>query len=477
VYSSPFKRYRIISARMNSSTNVELFRKRGSELINFLNNSRDPFHAVDSVKNILVNVGFNELREKDCWDKSIVPGGKYLFTRNQSSIVAFAVGKKWVKGNGFSMVGAHTDSPCLKIKPKSHSSNFGYNQVGVEKYGGGLWYTWFDRDLTVGGRVIVSSETGFESKLVYINRPILRIPSLAIHIDRTANEKFEFNHETTLLPIIEDTVKSVFETKKEQSHNSALLELLASTMGVDASKIHSFELSLCDTQDAVIGGLNNEYIFSGRLDNLCSSYCATVALAESVSSENSLDNEENIRLVALYDHEEVGSASAFGAGSTLTMDAMLRITTALNSNNEILASKTNSFFISADMAHAVHPNFSGKHENNHRPLMNKGPVIKNNANQRYASTGPTSLVIEALAKKHEIPIQSFCIRNDGVCGSTIGPIVSSNIGVRTVDIGNPQLSMHSIREICGVDDVAYSINLFKAFFEEFPMLNKTIDID
>jgi len=254
------------------------------------------------------------------------------------------------------------------------------------------------------------------------------------------------------------------------------MELLGSTLGIPPSKIHSFELSLCDTQDAVIGGLNNEYIFSGRLDNLCSSYCATMALIES-STAQSLETEENVRVIALFDHEEVGSTSAFGASSTLTIDAMTRIATALNSESEMLTSKTNSFFISADMAHAVHPNYSAKHEANHRPEMNKGPVIKNNANQRYASTGPTSLVIEALAKAHNIPIQSFCVRNDVACGSTIGPIVSSAIGVRTVDIGNPQLSMHSIREMCGVDDATHCINLFKAYFEEFPQLNKTITID
>jgi len=459
-----------------SKISTEEFCKRGSDLINFLNSSRDPFHAVDSIKTKLVKAGFCELKEKDCWVNSIIPGGKYLFTRNQSSIVAFAVGKNWAKGHGFSMIGAHTDSPCLKVKPKSHNQSCGYNQIGVEKYGGGLWFTWFDRDLTVGGRVIVSTESGFESKLVYINRPILRIPSLAIHIDRSANEKFEFNHETSLLPVIEQEVKTVFETKKGDSHNNALMELLGSTLGIPPSKIHSFELSLCDTQDAVIGGLNNEYIFSGRLDNLCSSYCATMALIES-STAQSLETEENVRVIALFDHEEVGSTSAFGASSTLTIDAMTRIATALNSESEMLTSKTNSFFISADMAHAVHPNYSAKHEANHRPEMNKGPVIKNNANQRYASTGPTSLVIEALAKAHNIPIQSFCVRNDVACGSTIGPIVSSAIGVRTVDIGNPQLSMHSIREMCGVDDATHCINLFKAYFEEFPQLNKTITID
>jgi len=452
------------------------FKNRAADCVTFLNKSRDPFHAVESVRLLLSDAGFVELKEKDSWDKTIVKGGKYWFTRNQSSCVAFCVGNKWQSGNGFSMVGAHTDSPCLKVKQHSHITSYGYNQVGVSLYGGGLWYTWFDRDLTLGGRVIISTETGFEGRLVYIDRPILRVPSLAIHLDRTANEKFEYNKETNLLPVLESAVSGALETKSTDTHNTVLMQLLATTLGVTVDKIHSFELSVCDTQDAVIGGINSEYIFSGRLDNLMSTYCSTIALIES-STPESLAEEENVRMIALFDHEECGSSSSVGALSPLVHDGITRICTALNSSNDLLTSKANSFCISADMAHGVHPNYGAKHENNHRPALNKGPVVKMNVNQSYATNGPSSLVIEALAKKYNVPIQNFCIRNDAQCGSTIGPLVSRSLGIRTVDIGAPQLSMHSIREMSGVNDVTHTINLLKGYFKDFAELNKSINID
>jgi len=271
-------------------------------------------------------------------------------------------------------------------------------------------------------------------------------------------------------------VSSILETKSEETHNTVLMQLLAKTLKIEVKNIHSFELSLCDTQDSVIGGINNEFIFSGRLDNLMSSYCAVTALIESSTLE-SLETEQNIRLIALFDHEECGSSSSIGALSPLVHDGISRICTALNSSDNILTSKANSFCISADMGHAVHPNYGTKHENNHRPALNKGPVVKLNVNQSYATNGTSSLVIEALSKKYDIPIQNFCIRNDSTCGSTIGPLVARSLGIRTVDIGAPQLSMHSIREMSGVDDVTHTINLFKAYFKDFAELNKIIDID
>jgi len=364
------------------------------------------------------------------------------------------------------------------VKPISKKSSFGYQQVGVELYGGGLWYTWFDRDLTVGGRVIVKTETGYESKLVYINKPILRIPSLAIHLDRAVNtEGFKFNTETATIPVLETALKNAFETPEGAPHHNSLMNLIATTLGVQLDSIVNFELTLCDCQDAVIGGINDEFIFSGRLDNLMSSFCAIEALVET-SSKDSLEKEENVRMVVLFDNEEIGSQSAYGANSPLVADAMGRISQSLLGKPvDMFSIRTNSFLISADMAHAVHPNFGEKHENNHRPYMHKGPVIKFNVNQRYATTAETALVIEHLSKTNDIPYQKFVVRNDSPCGSTIGPILSSELGIRTVDIGNPQLSMHSIREMCGVDDTYHCIALLKAFFEGFAALNKQLKFD
>jgi len=392
-------------------------------------------------------------------------------------LVAFAVGHKFVPGNGFNVIGSHTDSPCLKVKPISNQSGSGFNQVGVSTYGGGLWHTWFDRDLTIAGRVLVSSGGTSEAKLVYINRPILRIPTLAIHLDRTVSEQFKFNHETHLKPILETSIKAHFETKSDHPHNNSLLDLLANTLGVKGSEITNFELCLCDFQDANIGGINNEFIFSARLDNLLHSFTGITALAET-STDDSLKNEENVRMVVLFDNEEVGSRSAYGAMSPIMNEAFERINLAFSQGNLpidlVLISKRKSFLISADMAHAIHPNYSDKHESNHRPMMHKGPVIKINLETRYATNSESEFVIEQIAKNRGIPIQKFCVRNDSPCGTTIGPILSGNTGVRTVDIGNPQLSMHSIREMCGVDDVLHCIELSKAFFEEFTTLDKTL---
>jgi len=454
------------------------FLARAQDFIKFVNNSRSAFHAVASVKQRLLSAGFVEISERTSFNV-IKPGGRYFYTRNQSSIVAFAVGKLFKPGNGFNCVGAHTDSPVLKVKPVSNIQKSGFIQVGVEPYGGGLWYTWFDRDLTVAGRVIVATASGFESRLVYIDKPLMCIPSLAIHLDRSVSEAFKFNTETNLLPILETSIKAQLQTAGEP-HNGSLVNLIAKTLGVNKSVIQGFELTVCAHQDSVIGGINDEFIFSPRIDNLVSSFCALQALCET-SSDESLSQEENVRVLLLFDNEEVGSCSAHGAQSPMLNEAMERIIGVLKGSatepDLMHITRRKSFVISADMAHAIHPNYSDKHETNHRPEMHKGPVIKFNANQRYATTSETAFVIENLAKKHSIPIQKFAVRNDSPCGSTIGPILSGETGIRTVDIGNPQLAMHSIRETCGVDDTTYCIDLLKAFYSEFTALDKSLKID
>jgi len=283
-----------------------------------------------------------------------------------------------------------------------------------------------------------------------------------------------------LRPIIETSVKAQFETKPEHPHNNSLLNLLATTLKVKENEITNFELCLCDFQDAVIGGINNEFIFSARLDNLLHSFTGITALAES-TVDDSLKNEENVRMVLLFDNEEVGSRSAYGAMSPIMNEAFERINLAFAHGNLpvdlVLISKRKSFLISADMAHCIHPNYPEKHESNHKPMMHKGPVIKINLETRYATNSESEFVIEQIAKNRGIPVQKFCVRNDMACGTTIGPILSGDSGVRTVDIGNPQLSMHSIREMCGVDDISSCIDLTKAFFEDFTALDKTLKID
>jgi len=458
---------------------VKSFLSRAEDFIKFVNQSRSPYHAVATCKASLKESGFEEIREADSFNLKL--GGRYYYSRNQSSLVAFTVGHKFKPGNPFSVVGAHTDSPVIKVKPVSNYEGSGYFHVGCATYGGGLWHTWFDRDLTVAGRVIIKTDTSFESRLVYIPKPILRIPNLAIHLDRGVSDGFKFNTETHLRPILETAIKSQLATKGTDEHNKSFINLIARTLGVDSETIHSFDLSVCDFQDASIGGINDEFIFSARLDNLMSSFCGLEALRET-ASDASLQNDESVRMLVLFDHEEIGSRSAYGAMSPLLDEAIERICFAFKSESVMLSdlvhvTKRKSFLISADMAHAIHPNYPEKHDSKHQPAIHKGPVIKYNVEQRYATSAETSLIIEQLARKHSIPVQRFSVRNDMPCGSTIGPILSAETGIRTADIGNPQLSMHSIREMCGVDDTAHSIQLFKAFYEEFPELDKSFKLE
>ncbi|CAN1267935.1 Probable aspartyl aminopeptidase [Linum perenne] len=421
-----------------------------SDLIDFLNASPTAFHAVDEAKRRLKDAGFEQIFEKEDW--ILEAGKRYFFTRNHSTIVAFALGKKYAAGNGFYVIGAHTDSPCLKLKPVSKVTKSAYLEVGVQLYGGGLWHTWFDRDLTVAGRVIVREDengtVSYSQKLVRIEEPIMRIPTLAIHLDRNVNsDGFKINTQSHLLPVLATLVKAELnkvvvkngpagsgdtnegqKADKESStsnlkHHLLLLEIIASQIGCKPDDICDFELQACDTQPSAIGGALKEFIFSGRLDNLCMSFCSLKAIIDATSSESELENESGVRLVALFDHEE------------------------------------------------------DKHEENHQPKLHGGLVIKHNANQRYATNAVTSFIFREIAAKHKLPVQDFVVRNDMGCGSTIGPILASGVGIRTVDVGAPQLSMHSIREMCAVDDVKHSYEHFKAFFKEVGHLDSKIKID
>lgn len=426
------------------------------------------------------------------------------------------------------MIGAHTDSPCLRVKPVSKRTASGYMQVGVETYGGGIWHSWFDRDLSVAGRVMVREGEGEEGnivqKLVKVDKPILRIPHLAIHLNRES--KFDPNKETELLPIAGLAEAELNNTAQPQQtsassggdyqplkamterHHPAFLSLVAEKAGVQVSQIVDFELVLYDTQKACLGGLNDEFIFSPRLDNLNMTFCAVKGLIDSVSSPPStLDSDTSIRLVACFDHEEIGSLSAHGADSNLLPAILRRLSVIPSSSSESdLSTSTafeqtlsTSFLLSADMAHAIHPNYTQKYERNHGPAINAGPVIKINANQRYATNSPGIVLVQEVAKrapppalsssngngngngsndnKPGVPLQLFVVKNDSPCGSTIGPMLSAKLGVRTLDLGNPQLSMHSIRETGGSRDVEYAVRLFEGFLGRFGELEGRILVD
>ncbi|ORZ13057.1 peptidase M18 [Absidia repens] len=473
----------------NSSTNASqpLPPKEARSFIDFINASPSPFHVVHESAQRLEAAGFHKLNERSNWE--LKRKGKYYFTRNGSSVVAFVVGGQYKTGNGFTLVGAHTDSPCLKVKPISKKEKAGFLEVGVQLYGGGIWHTWFDRNLSVAGRVMVQHSDGkFRHTLVRIQKPILNVPTLAIHLDRSAGTKFEFNAETHLLPILSTTAKAtlnavenkVKQSDQERKHHSALINILANELQVEGHQIHDFELCLYDTQPAAIGGVYDEFIFASRLDNLGMTYCSLMSL---INTSNNIDHEPNIRLISLFDNEEVGSTTAQGANSNLLPSVLKRL---VETQFDDQKQKTNisfeqimrkSMLVSADMAHAVHPNYTEKYEENHHPSMHNGTVIKINANQKYATTSETSLILREIARRRDVPVQEFVVRNDSPCGSTIGPLLSAKLGLRTIDVGNPQLSMHSIRETAGVDDVKNGIDLLDAFFELYPVVDTQVLVD
>ncbi|KAE8581426.1 hypothetical protein XENTR_v10024788 [Xenopus tropicalis] len=394
------------------------------EFIKFLNRGVSPYHVVEECKSRLLQAGFLELKEAEHWD--IKPNHKYFVTRNYSTLVAFAVGGHYQQGNGFTMIGAHTDSPCLRVKRRSRRGQCGYLQVGVECYGGGIWSTWFDRDLTVAGRVILKDGHHLQHRLVHIDRPILRIPHLAIHLQRTVNESFGPNTEQQLIPILASSVQESLEKETLDSgiscpsapggnnvaerHHPLLLTLLCDKLGVKPEQILEMELCLTDTQPATLGGAYEEFIFGPRLDNLHSCYCALQALLGSCESPSSLASDPNVRMITLYDNEE-------------------------------------------------------------------GPVIKVNSNQRYASTAVTEAVLREIAGRVGVPLQEFMVRNDAPCGTTIGPILACKLGLRVLDLGCPQLAMHSVREMCCTSGVLQTSTLFQAFFEQYPAVNGNLLVD
>eukprot|EP00759_Apiculatamorpha_spiralis_P054675 PhF_6_TR7007/c0_g1_i2/m.10410/K01267/DNPEP; aspartyl aminopeptidase len=407
------------------------------EFIDFLTKAVTPFHAVQLLGDKLKAKGFTALDERAAtWD--LKHGQSYYVTRNASSLIAFTIGGKFKAENGAKIVGAHTDSPNLQVKPRSHFSRQGCVGVATQCYGGGLWHTWFDRDLTLGGKVIyrqkasTASPTALLTKIINVQRPILRIPNLAIHLcSEDERAKFAPNKESHIAPILSTTIASTLNgdnTPETSKHAGGLLRLLFEAIGEtpESAEILDFDLSVFDAVPPALGGLYDELICSGRLDNLNSCWCAVEALLKGLGS---VAEDPMVRMAVLFDHEEVGSQSPSGAEGSLVPDVVDRL---LGVFGQSAASRpsfvANSFLISADCAHAVHPNYGEKHNSVHAPKLHEGPVVKMNCNMRYATNAETSAMLKVMASLAQCPIQEFTVRNDSPCGTTIGPILSALMG-------------------------------------------------
>lgn len=427
-------------------------------LIDFIKKSPTPFHAVKTMSEILQQNGFNRLHESEQWSlQDFQQGECFYVSRNDSSIIAFQLNKSLVE-NGFSMLGAHTDSPCLKVKPNPEIISNNYLQLGVEVYGGALLNPWFDRDLSLAGRVsYLNEEGGIEHQLIDLEKAIAVIPSLAIHMDREANEAHAIDKQLHLPPVLMKLPEN--EARQKVNFKEMLLKILNAHARQNGSapgkavKVLDYELSFYDVQPPAVIGLHDDFIASARLDNLLSCYTGLMALLNNSGEKNTL--------LVCNDHEEVGSLSAAGAQGPFLKSILNRLSGSDENSARMIA---NSMMISADNAHGIHPNYADKHDANHGPILNDGPVIKVNANQRYASNSETSAAFRHLCELADVPVQSFVVRSDMACGSTIGPITASEIGVKTVDVGVPTFAMHSIRELAGRWDAYYLYRVLKQFF-------------
>ncbi|GGO80321.1 putative M18 family aminopeptidase 2 [Marinobacterium nitratireducens] len=418
------------------------------ELMAYLAASPTPYHAVAEMARRLEAQGFERLREADDW--SLQPGGRYYSTRNGSSIIAWRMpAARSLAESGLRMVGAHTDSPCLKVKPNPSLHRQGYLQLGLEVYGGVLLNPWFDRDLSIAGRVNYRRDDGsLGQSLIDFERPVAVIPNLAIHLDREQNNGRAINAQTFLPAIIG-------QADKTGDFRELLCQQLAQQGVANVAEVLDFDLSLYDTQAPALVGLDGEFLLSARLDNLLSCFIGLQALIGAGADEGAL--------LVCNDHEEVGSMSAVGAQGPMLQQLLERLLPEPQARHRMIA---RSMLISADNAHAVHPNFADRHDANHGPSINGGPVIKINANQRYATSSETSAIYRHLAAQEEVPVQAFVVRSDMACGSTIGPITAAEIGVRTLDIGVPQFAMHSIREMAGTRDAWDLTRVLQRFFAE-----------
>jgi aspartyl aminopeptidase len=431
------------------------------DLLEFIRRSPTPYHAVETAIARLAAASFTPLDQAASWRG--LAAGRYYVKQGDSALLAFAVPASR-KVRGFRIVGAHTDSPNLRLKPNAEYTKEGYVQLGVEVYGGALLSSWLDRDLSIAGRVVVKrSGGGLETRLVRFVDPLCRVAQLAIHFDRDVNEKgLVLNRQEHLAPILGLLGHAGHPGGADVKHTSRLTTMLATELQTTSSAIVSSELMLYDVNPPAIGGLGGDLVFSARLDNLAMSHAGVQAITEAVAR---IDERDLVPVVALFDHEEIGSSSAYGAEAPFLPSVIERIIDGTGgSRDDYHRAIARSLCVSADMAHAVHPNYADRSEARHKVVLDGGPVLKVNWQQRYATCARTAALFEDICRREDIPVQHYAHRTDLPCGSTIGPITATRLGIRTVDVGGPMLSMHSIREMCGTRDQERMVRALGAFY-------------
>ena len=428
------------------------YQRCAREMLEFIERSPGCFHAVANVKEILEEKGYEELNERDDW--TIEPGRGYYVTRNDSSVIAFRLPEEKAGApEGFHMVAAHSDSPSFKIKesPENTVENH-YVRLNTEKYGGMILSTWLDRALSLAGRVVVRGKEGIVTKLVNIDKDLLVIPNVAIHMNRDMNKGVEYNPQTDMLPL--------FSGGSEGGKKSSLMKRVARAAGVKQEEILSHDLFLYTREKGRIIGENGEFVLSPRLDDLQCVFSAVKAFSET-------EPERYINVCAILDNEEVGSGTKQGADSTFLEDTLWRICESLGyAKSSYLRLIAGSFLISADNAHAVHPNHPEKADPTNRPYLNEGIVIKYHGSQRYATDAVSAARMKELCRRAGVPFQSYANRSDIPGGSTLGNISTAHVSVSSVDIGLPQLAMHSAVETAGVKDTKYAVDVLKVFYGE-----------
>lgn len=424
------------------------------KLLDFIDASPSPWHAVATMELTLHTASFKRLSETAQWQ--VEPGGRYYVIRDDSSIIAFVAGQKPLPENGYKIIGAHTDSPGLRIKPHALFKASELLCMGVEVYGGPILATFTDRDLSFAGRVSYRSREGeIKTRLVRFEQALLRLPNLAIHMNRKVNEEGLKLHKQNELPLL------FAMSSKEQLADEVFTDLLTTQCDLTAEQILSWEFNVYDTQKGEFWGAEQEFYTDSQLDNLASCHAGLTALLD-----EAVLNSGNTVVCGFFDHEEVGSESSKGADGSFLPDVLERIALAHSLTSEdYKRALAHSFMLSVDMAHAFQPNFPAAYEPEHKVYVNKGPVIKLNANQRYSSETVSEAMFITWCQQADVPYQKYAHRTDIPCGSTIGPMTSAKLGIRTVDVGNAMWAMHSIRESAGVRDHRYMIDVMACFFK------------